>query len=58
MNTKNEQPFFAKFLEGQDFPSIKTNIKAGPVTLKFPSDKDEGSVTQKYPSDDDEGATS
>jgi hypothetical protein len=45
MNTKNEQPFFARFLEGQDFPSVKTNIKAGPlgnpVTHKYPSDSDE-----------------
>lgn len=44
----NEQPFFARYLEGQDFPSVKTNVKAGlggfprePVTLKYPSDGDE-----------------
>ena len=43
MNTNNEQPFFVKFLEGQEFPSVKTNVKAGPghVTLKYPSDNDE-----------------
>jgi hypothetical protein len=43
MSTKNEQPFFARFLEGQEFPRVKTNIKGGPtaVTLKYPSDSDE-----------------
>jgi Serine endopeptidase inhibitors len=55
MNDKKETPFFARFLEGQDFPSVKTNIKAGAVTLKYPSDKDEGDVTHKFPSDSDEG---
>lgn len=56
MNTKNEVPFFARFLEGQDFPSVKTDIKAGigAVTDKFPSDRDED-VTHKFPSDSDEG---
>ncbi len=57
MNTKNEQPFFVRFLEGQEFPSVKTNVKAG-ATLKFPSDRDEGDVTLKYPSDSDEGTES
>jgi len=44
MNTKNEQPFFARFLEGQ-FPNVKTGVKAGidlPIeTHKYPSDGDE-----------------
>lgn len=53
MNT-NEEPFFARYLEGQEFPEVKTNIKAG-TTLKYPSDRDEGDVTQKFPSDNDEG---
>ena len=54
MNTK-EKPFFVRFLEGQDFPSVKTNVKAGigPVTNKWPSDGDED-VTHKFPSDSDE----
>ena len=48
--SKAETPFFARFLEGQDFPNVKTNIKAGgtgeeegppPQTLKYPSDADE-----------------
>ena len=59
MDTKNEVPFFARFLEGQEFPQVKTNIKAGPVpvavTHKYPSDSDEGDQTMKYPSDSDEG---
>ena len=57
MDTKNDQPFFARFLEGQEFPSVKTNVKAGigPITNKFPSDSDEGDHTMKYPSDNDEG---
>lgn len=53
--TEKEVPFFARFLEGQEFPHVKTNVKAG-RTLKFPSDLDE-TVTQKYPSDDDEGTS-
>jgi hypothetical protein len=54
-NTGNEVPFFARYLEGQEFPKVKTNVKAGAVTTKFPSDLDEHQdVTQKYPSDNDE----
>lgn len=50
---KIEMPFFAKYLEGQEFPSVKTNVKAG-ATVKFPSDLDEFEHTLKYPSDNDE----
>jgi hypothetical protein len=42
---KKEEPFFAKYLEAQDLPKIRTNIKAGGPprhTLKYPSDNDEG----------------
>lgn len=55
-----KKPFFAKFLEQQTEETeelkVKTDLKAGrrPVTLKYPSDKDED-VTLKYPSDNDEG---
>lgn len=52
MNTKAEKPFFARYLEGQDFPDTKTNLKAG-VSQKAPSDTDE-LVTNKYPSDGDD----
>lgn len=52
---EQDVPFFARFLEGQDFPQVKTNVKAGSrATTKHPSDLDED-VTQKYPSDGDEG---
>jgi hypothetical protein len=37
---ENEAPFFAKYLEQQEVPNVKTNIKAG-QTLKYPSDRDE-----------------
>lgn len=40
MDTKNEVPFFVRYIEEQDFPEVKTNIKAG-MTLKYPSDRDE-----------------
>lgn len=42
-------PFFARFLEGQNREEV------GILTLKFPSDRDEGDQTHKYPSDSDEG---
>ena len=39
---RKEVPFFARFLEDQKFPKVKTDLKAGPkppfVTLKWPSD--------------------
>lgn len=43
--SKDEQPFFARYMENQvfeeqDFPEVKTNVKAG-QTLKYPSDRDE-----------------
>ena len=54
---EKEVPFFARYLEGQDFPRVKTNVKAGAPTVKFPSDQDDPpDVTQKFPSDDDEGS--
>lgn len=53
-NIEKDVPFFARYLEGQDFPQVKTNVKAGiRVTTKFPSDLDED-VTHKFPSDNDE----
>jgi len=50
---KTEMPFFARYLEGQEFPNVKTSVKAG-QTLKYPSDSDEPQHTLKYPSDNDE----
>ena len=52
--TEKSLPFFARYLETQEFPRVKTNIKAG-RTLKYPSDGDED-VTMKYPSDSDEAS--
>jgi hypothetical protein len=55
-NMEKEQPFFARYLEGQEFPQVRTNVKGGAIrqTTKYPSDIDE-EQTMKYPSDDDEG---
>ena len=53
-NTEPEVPFFARYLEGQEFPEVKTDVKAGAATTKYPSDNDEIEHTQKYPSDGDE----
>ena len=43
---RKEVPFFARFLEGQRFPKVKSDVKAGKKppfhTLKYPSDDDEG----------------
>jgi hypothetical protein len=51
-DTKEETPFFARFLEGQEFPQVKTNIKAGiGITSKL---QDQINQTQKAPSDHDE----
>ena len=48
------QPFFARYLETQEYPEVKTEVRAGAHTLKYPSDSDEIYYTQKYPSDGDE----
>jgi hypothetical protein len=54
-HSQNDVPFFARYLEGQDFPEVKTNVKAGAsATTKYPSDLDDIQHTQKYPSDGDE----
>lgn len=50
---KNEVPFFARFLEGQEFPCVKSEIKAGPDppvnTMKFPSDDDDDPIIIPFP---------
>lgn len=44
---KKDVPFFARFLEDQEFPHIKSEIKSGHPgkghqhTMKYPSDDDE-----------------
>ncbi len=54
-------PFFARFLEGQITEELSEEemeaVKGGgdPVTMKYPSDNEDGSVvTRKYPSDGDD----
>jgi hypothetical protein len=48
-----DTPFFVELLEGQEFPEVKTDVKAGPrpggggppiVTMKWPSDDDEDPI--------------
>lgn len=48
-------PFFARFLEAQDFPQVKTDIKAGPKPGGGGGGGGPPFHTLKYPSDDDEG---
>lgn len=61
----SKQPYFVRFLEKQELARVSgrrvlvtlkypSDTDEGPVTLKYPSDDDEGPVTLKYPSDDDE----
>ena len=46
-----ENPFFARFLEAQDYPEVETDVRAGPFTKKNSDDLDQ---TMKAPSDQDE----
>jgi len=54
-NSNSELPFFARYLESQDYPSVQTDVKAGfpGGTQKYPTDIDEAH-TMKYPSDGDD----
>jgi hypothetical protein len=55
--SKLDLPFFARYLDGQEYPSVRTDVKAGPnphATTKYPSDSDELAETVKYPSDGDD----
>ena len=45
------QPFFARFLESQEYPSVETGVRSGAFTLK---NNDDVQHTMKYPSDGDE----
>ena len=60
MKHDEQVPFFARFLEGQDYVPIETGVKAGPGNGGGGSGGGGGGggppiVTMKYPSDDDEG---
>lgn len=50
-NEENELPFFARYLEGQEFPEVRTGVKAGAITDKL---RDQLEQTMKAPSDKDE----
>lgn len=52
-----ETPFFARFLESQDYPSVESGVKAGPGGGGSAPAIDQ-MHTMKYPSDDDEYSTS
>jgi hypothetical protein len=55
---QHETPFFARFLESQDYPSVETGVKAGPGHGGGGTTPDTDQVyTMKYPSDDDENTT-
>jgi hypothetical protein len=44
MDTKQEQPFFVRFLEQQEALEVETDVAAGKfpfVTMKWPSDGDD-----------------
>lgn len=51
LNSSSDSPLFVRFLEGQEFPSVRTDVKAGkkPGGGNWPP-----AETMKYPSDDDE----
>jgi hypothetical protein len=52
MKERKDVPFFARLLEEQELPKVKTNVKAGPKPPKGGGGPP--LVTMKYPSDDDE----
>lgn len=52
MQQKDSTPFFARYLEEQQAPAVKTSVKAG---LGLSPIRPPGEVTMKWPSDDDEG---
>lgn len=56
MKHDEQDPFFVRFLESQDYIQIETEVKAGPGGGHGGGHG--GHVTMKYPSDDDEGGVS
>jgi hypothetical protein len=41
-SNSKQKPFFVRFLEGGEPPRVKTGVKAGQLTHKYPSNRDEG----------------
>jgi|SoiMethySBSTD1v2_1073268.scaffolds.fasta_scaffold2525732_2 hypothetical protein len=54
MKDSKKKPFFARFLEGQEFPRVKSDLKAGKKPGGPTDPVLDTATTQKYPSDDDE----
>jgi hypothetical protein len=51
MSPDEQVPFFARFLEAQEFPEVTSDVRAGAFTQK---NNDDVNYTLKYPSDSDE----
>ena len=50
-----DTPFFARFLEGQDYPELESDVRAGPRGGGGGTTPDADQVhTMKYPSDGDD----
>lgn len=49
-----ESPLFVRFLEGQRYPQVRTDVRAGFGWEPWPPHDE----TMKYPSDDDDWPTS
>ncbi len=52
-----DTPFFARFLEGQEYPELESDVRAGPGGGGTAPSMDQ-IHTMKFPSDDDENPTS
>lgn len=52
LENQTVRPFFARFLESQDYPQVETDVRAGPGGPTKPSL--DVAYTMKYPSDGDE----
>lgn len=50
----SDRPFFARFLEGQDYPEVKSDVRAGKPPSGPTKPEFDIAYTMKYPSDDDE----
>ena len=55
MMEKKEVPFFTRFLEDQEFPRVKTDIKAGPGNGGGGGGGGGNKQTLRWPTDDEEG---
>ena len=51
---QQDTPFFARFLEGQDYPELESEVRAGSHGGGGTSPTLDTAHTMKYPSDDDD----